>query len=370
MEAFRKTRAIVNLDHLIENAKSLRKLIPNGSFYCPMVKADAYGHGALQVVTALSKNNFEPVGVSLLEEAIQLRDFGFKQDILVFGAITSGFNELLNYHLTPVVSDYSHLQLLDQTVSSSIDLHIKFDTGMSRLGFAPADVESVLEYFTKNKKFKVQGLLSHLLSGDDVTATQEQVSRLVKVAKKFESFRPQVHLWNSSGLLLKTNHPEIFPEATNWGGRPGIGLYGGAQQKPVMSFRSVIVQAHKIPKGQTVSYDGTWRAERESLIGTVTCGYADGYHRQLSNKGRVLILGESVPIAGLICMDYFMVDLTDLEKKYPGRDFRNQEVTLFGSDENGKILEVAEIAGLASTNSYELLTSVSRRVPRVYQGAT
>lgn len=361
MEAFRKTRALIHLDRLIQNARHLKSRLAGNSFFCPMVKADAYGHGAIAVAEALFTAGFQRVGVSLLEEAIELRDFGFEGEILVFGSLSRGVPELEAYKLTPVASDFSHLEQLSQILEGPIDLHLKFDTGMSRLGFSESKVSNVYDFVSQNKKLRVQGLLTHLHSGDDFEMTKAQVGRFQQVLKPFSEFQPQVHLWNTAGVLAKDQHT---PEAQAWGGRPGIGLYGGLGLKPVMSLRSVVVQTHKIPKGQGVSYGSTWRAPQESLIGTVACGYADGFHRILSNKGSVLILGEKVPVVGTVCMDYFMVDLTALQLKFAGKDLRNAEVTLFGLDEKGNNLDVNEVAALAQTTCYEIFTSVSARVPR------
>lgn len=363
MEAFRKTRALIHLDHLIQNAKQLKSRLPHDAFFCPMVKADAYGHGAVTVVEALAQAGFRRLGVSLLEEGIELRDFGFEGEILVFGSLTRGVSELEAYRLTPVASDFSHLELLSQLLDEPISVHLKFDTGMNRMGFSEKKISGVHDFVAQNKKLKVAGLLTHLHSGDDFEATKLQVERFKNIIPHFQSFNPEIHFWNTAGLLSKNQEST---ELRSWGARPGIGLYGGCGLKPVMSFRSQIVQVHKIEKGEGVSYNLTWRAPGDRVIGTVTCGYADGYHRLHSNKSQVLVAGEKVPLVGTVCMDYFMVDLTELQQKYPGRDFRNTEVTLFGLDAEGNHLDVNEVAKSAQTTCYEMFTSVSSRVPREY----
>ena len=367
MDTFRKTRAIVNLDHLIENTKNLRKNFSKDSFYCPMVKANAYGVGAVPVVQALTKAGVDRVGVSLIEEAIELRQAKYSGEIFVYGSLNGGFQELAPNNLTPIISDFSHIEALKSS-SRPLSVHLKFDTGMSRLGFTAEDIGKLLQVFLENRNLKLTGILSHLHTGDQVQATIEQVNRFKKIVPHFETLKPMVHLWNSFGINTLNGNPASFPGTEGWGTRPGIGIYGGAGQKTVVSLRSSLVQTHRIPKGQGVSYNHIWKAERETLVGTVTCGYADGYHRRLSNRAQVLVCGERAPVIGTVCMDYFMIDLTDLEKKNPGKDFRREEVTLYGFDQNGRHLDINEVATLAETNSYEILTSISKRVPREYQG--
>lgn len=363
MEAFRKTRALIHLDHLIQNAKHLKSRLPDTAFFCPMVKADAYGHGVVSVAEALSRAGFSRVGVSLLEEAIELRDFGFEGEIFVYGSLTRGVSELEAYRLTPILSDFSHLEMLSQLLENPIPVHLKFDTGMNRMGFSEKKIQGVFDFVSQNKKLKVEGLLTHLHTGDDFEATKIQIEKFDNIQKHFQVFKPTLHVWNTAGLLSKNQESPVYQ---SWGGRPGIGLYGGCGLKPVMSFRSQVVQCHKISKGEGVSYGLSWKAPKDSLIGTVTCGYADGYHRILSNQISVLVCGEQVPLVGTVCMDYFMVDLTSLQEKFPGRDFRKEEVTLFGLDSQGNLLDVNQVAKAAQSTCYEMFTSVSSRVPREY----
>lgn len=362
MEAFRRTRALVNLNHLVENAKKLRAQSSTQSFFCPMIKADAYGHGSIFVAQALEAAGFHRVGVSLIEEAIEIRDFGFRGEILVFGSFDSGVPEILNYGLTPIVSHMGQIDLLNSQVNGHCDVHLKFETGMGRLGFEPAQAELLKSKIDASKKIRVKGLLSHLHSGHDLTACEQQISHLRPAANVFSAPDLQVHLWNSSGLAKSASHSS----ASHWGSRPGISLYGGWDHKPTLSFRSQVVQIHKVPRGASVSYGATWIADEPTWVGTVSCGYADGYPRHLSNKGQVLICGQRVPVIGAVCMDYFMVNLNPLTQHHPDKSLVGEEVTLFGWDDAGNILSVDEVANTAQTISYELMTNISQRVPRTY----
>ncbi|PWU16358.1 MAG: alanine racemase [Bdellovibrio sp.] len=368
----RPSAAHIHLDHLVHNLRTLRALAP-ADFFCPMIKANAYGHGAISVAKTLQSHGVSSLGVSLIEEGLQLRENGIAGEILLFGLFTQGAQAVVDAQLTPVLSSWEQAHALIETrTPSPLAVHVKIDTGMHRLGFAVSDVSRLLEFFAENRQLNPVGLLTHLLHSEDAAdadgETARQILQFEPVVEAFRSYSPQVHVWNTGGLLLGPK--QKFPE---WGARPGIGVYGvspspkvhSGSLKAVMSFRSRICKLNSLSPGESVSYSSTWKAQRKSLIGVVPLGYADGIHRVSSNVGFMMVEGEKVPIVGNVCMDYVMVDLTDM--KHKGDHLLDAEVTVFGYDSQGREFSVAEVAAASQTSPYEILTSVSARVPRIFQ---
>lgn len=399
---FRKTFAEIQLDHLEFNVAKVRKYLSPSTFFCPMVKANAYGHGDVVVAKALELMGVQSMGVCLIEEGLLLRQFGVKAEILVFrGFDLQGARQMLEQKLTPVVSDWSHFEALDQTVGrnshwpETCPVHIKFNTGMNRLGFELAEAQKVLDYVKERKKFQVRGVLTHLFKGEDGIhaegRTAEQLRRFDELRGTFGSFRPIFHALNSGGIisqiqLKRFGHSNAPLTTFPWGVRPGLMIYGynpleNAEMnyfekpdpnlqsqtedwnfllKPVMTLKSSVSIFRSVRRGEGVSYNHTWKASRDSVIAVVPIGYADGLHRILSNNASVLFCGKRVPIVGSICMDFLMLDVTD------GLTTES-EVVFFGEDALGNTLSAAEQARAAGTISWEILTSIGERVPRVYK---
>lgn len=394
MEMYRPTFAEINLDHLAHNFEAIMKALPQAPFLCPMVKASAYGHGDIPAALCLEKIGAKHFGVCLVEEGLRLRKARVKADILVFrGFDQAGAEAMIEANLTPVVSTWEQFEILEKTLQSrgdrALQIHLKFNTGMNRLGFHPKEAQKLFDRCWQNKWVRVQGILTHLYNGEDAadpdSSSCEQLRRLSGVAEIFKTLSPVVHALNSSGIinaaaLKSTNakdqksHPLL---ARNWGLRPGIMLYGfnatafkdAISLKPVMTVHSVVSNFRVVEANEIVSYSGTWKANRRSVIGVVPMGYADGYHRILTNKSQVLFKGQKVPTIGNICMDFLMIDLTGLVQEDEVDTLAPQKVVLFGEDENGATLSAEELAEKAQTISYEILTSVSERVPRIYTGA-
>lgn len=381
---FRKTYAEINLDHLEFNLQVFRSGYAAAPLICPMVKANAYGHGDIQIAHCLEILGVNTVGVCLIEEGILLRRFGFKNEILVFrGFDLPGAKEIINQKMTPVVSSWRQLEILEEIAGTPVNIHLKFDTGMNRLGFSIDEADQLLQRCWQNKKIRVKAVLTHLFEGEKAleleASSQRQLNEIFTVLRKFESLGVYCHALNSAGALARMrllNSEKFSPEhpllKASWGIRPGLALYGynplpgddEFQLKPVMALKSVVSVLRKLKKGETVSYGGTFRATRESVIGVVPIGYADGYHRLLSNKAHVHFCGHRVPVVGNICMDYLMIDVTDLAQKF-GQDFLyEKEVVLFG----GEGPSATELAKLAQSISWEMLTSVGERVPRTFVG--
>lgn len=385
MEMYRRTFAEINLDNLRNNITLLQNSFPD-SFLCPMLKANAYGHGDVQLAAYLETLGVQHLGVCLIEEGLLLRNFGVKAEILVFrGFDRKGAEKIIQYQMTPVVSTWEHIDHLEAVATSAVNIHLKFDTGMNRLGFRPEEAQKLFERLWQNKKIRLKALVTHLLQGQDAVDPQgrsaQQLNAIHQVSEIFKPFEIFTHSLNTSGILSlleikKQNiksHPLLLQK---WGLRPGLMIYGlhpmrdtgTTSLKPVMTLKSTVATFRKLKVGETVSYSGTWTARRESIIAVVPIGYADGYHRLLSGRSKVLFAGHKVPVVGSVCMDYLMVDVTDVIKDQDPQKFQDQEVILFGSDKFGNYISPDELANFAETVMWEILTSVGERVPRVYVG--
>ncbi|MCB0411791.1 MAG: alanine racemase [Bdellovibrionales bacterium] len=380
---FRPTHAEIDLEALRHNGLWLQKLAPH--FFCPMVKSNAYGHGDVDVVKSLTEVGIETYGIALLEEALRLRTSNCKtQTLLMFGCFGKREAQYLHEHkITPVVKLWEEFEALEHAVpkTSAIPIHIKFDTGMARMGFSVAEAEKLQEFLLKNPRFELLGVCSHLLQGEDMAVPMGMSFTQSQKLKELVSFfgpGPEYHLYNSSGALsLWAHHRE---DEIDLGFRPGIALYGVApdmkfahQQaqekwktlplKPVMRLRTEVVSVRTVKKGDTVSYGGRWTAKQDSQVAVIPIGYADGYSRKFSNCGQVLFRGQRVPVVGTVCMDYTLIDLTAASES--GISPLGEEVLLLGS-QGSEHLDANEVASWSETISYELLSCVGRRVPRKY----
>jgi alanine racemase len=377
-DAVRPTRAEVNLEALRHNLRVLKRQA-GGARVWAVLKADAYGHGAPAVARTLERAHVDGFCVALLEEAVELREAGIVAPILVMGGhYGNAHDEVLARGLVPVVHDLEQVRAFARLVRSGaaegpIDVHLKVDTGMARLADYP--------------EVRVRGLMTHLACAEAATLaeTAEQMSRFEDATALLarSGIRPEVrHAANSAALLR--SHGQGDPGKA--GGalradllldavRPGIALFGvsprvGAETlntelKPVMRVRTEVVALRDVDAGTPVGYGATWRASRRSRIATLPMGYADGLSRQLGNRGHVLVRGRRAPIVGAVSMDMTMIDVTDV----PGAAVRD-EVVVLGAQE-GPLGRAAigadEIAAHADTIPWEVLTSVSRRVPRFYR---
>ncbi|HEX7672917.1 MAG TPA: alanine racemase [Bdellovibrio sp.] len=390
MDMYRRTFAEINLDNLAHNIRALQKLFPQAPFLCPMVKANAYGHGDVQLACFLETLGVQHLGVCLIEEGLLLRNFGVKAEILVFrGFDREGAEKILQYRMTPVVTTWEQIQYLEEVADDPVGIHLKFDTGMNRLGFRPEEAQKLYERLWQNKKIRVKALVTHLYNGEDAISengdSAEQLRKLHHVSQVFKPFNIFCHALNSAGILSLLQiqqkgggqhgtHPLLLQ---NWGLRPGLMIYGYnpleskdlCDLKPVMSLKSVVNTFRHLKPGEKVSYGGTWKAQRDSVIAIVPIGYADGYHRILSNQAYALFNGARVPVVGSVCMDYLMLDVTDAVKGQDLAQLQDKQVILFGYDSHGNFLSPEELAGKAKSITWEMLTSVGERVPRVYVGS-
>lgn len=373
-DAVRPTRAEVHLGHLRHNFQVLRRAARHAEVWC-VLKADAYGHGSKAVARSLERAGATGICVALLEEGIELRDAGIRVPILVMGGYYGGATgELLRHELTPVVHDVTAVEAIADEVryqaTEPVPVHVKIDTAMSRLGARPEHVDAIGEAIQRRPELAVEGVMTHFACADggDLESVDHQLELLDQATATLArlGLPPRVRHAANSAALLRTDRALLERV------RPGIALYGVepfpglcAQLRPVMRVRTEVVALREIPAGQPVGYGATWRAARPSRIATVPMGYADGLSRGLSNRGQMLVRGRRVPIVGLVSMDLTMIDVTDV----PGVALRDECVVL--GHQKGPLGEDAisavEVAAHLGSIPWEVLTSVSRRVPRFYR---
>lgn len=385
MEMYRRTFAEVNLDHIAHNFEALKKAFPQAPFICPMVKANAYGHGDVAVALCLEQVGAKHLGVCLIEEGLLLRRGGVKAEILVFrGFDREGAATMIQNNLTPVVATWEQLEAVQAVATKPVGIHLKFNTGMNRLGFHPEDAQEIFDMCWQNPKVRVHGILTHLYNGEDAFDVSgdsaEQLSGIEKVMEIFKPLNPVAHSLASAGILnalsVRGKDPKHPLNRVNWGLRPGLMVYGFnpltdqkiLPLKPAMTLKSVASTYRELAAGEVVSYGGTWTAKKKSVVAVVPIGYADGYHRILSNKAHVLFAGQRVPVVGNICMDFLMVDVSDAVAGKNLTELKDEEIILFGQSDEGPSLSAEELAKHAQTITWEILTSVGERVPRVFTG--
>lgn len=372
----RPTRAEIDLGALVRNFATLHTAAPEVEVLA-VVKADAYGHGAVLVSRALEAAGVRFLGVALIEEGRALRDAGLESDILVLGgALDGGWEEMLDRRMIPVVFRPEHLTRLEAAArarGTRARAHLKVDTGMGRLGVLPADLPAFLEAARACPRVELEGLCSHFANADlaDAALTALQISRFQAALAQMRSlgFTPRWrHLSNSAGLLAL---PEARDGLEMNLARPGLGLYGLVPAawlrpprvlEPVLSWKTGVVHVKSVPVGTPISYGSTWTAPRPSRIATLPVGYADGWSRLLSNRGTVLVRGQRAPIVGRVCMDLCMIDVTDI----PGTEV-GDEVVLIGR-QGSEVQDAHQLAALQGTIAYDVLCAVGARVPRVAMG--
>jgi alanine racemase len=367
----RPTLCVIDLSALRWNLRQVKAKVGSEVRTLCMVKADAYGHGALQVAQALAHEGSDSFGVATLEEAAALRRSGIREPILVVaGAYPEQLSQIIEHRLTMAVHDLEAAARLDgaaRNQGARLGVHIKVDTGMGRLGFLAHEIEAWLPPLKKLQALEIAGVFSHFSQAESVEGdyTRGQLRKFHEVVSRLRAHGitpPLTHLANSAATIT-------LPEAHFDMVRPGIMLYGAypapemkrqVELKPALSWKTRIMQLKNVPTGTSISYGQTFVTKRESLIATLPVGYADGYQRLLSNCGQTLVRGKRAPVAGRVCMDLTMIDVTDITNVQPG-----DEVVLLGGQDGGEIT-ADEMAGWANTISYEIFTSISARVPRIY----
>lgn len=372
---FRHLRPVwaeINLDNLAHNIKEIKR-VTKAKEIIGVVKADAYGHGALDIAPTLLDNGVTRLAVAVLNEAVELRRGGIQCPIMILGYTPPNLLDLLiKYDIEQTVYSYDLAkEISDKAIEGSkiAKIHIAFDSGMGRIGFLPREEDiSEVERISKLPNIKIYGIYSHFSTADekDKNYTYEQLKKFNWFYNILQERGIQInirHIANSAAII---DMPETHFEAV----RPGVILYGyypseevdktKVYLKPVMSLKTNIVHLKKVPIGEYISYGKKFKTERESIIGTLPVGYADGYTRSLGEEAKVIINGKLVPVVGRICMDQCMVDLTNVPDVNLG-----DEVILMGEDSESK-MTADELASILGTINYEVLCMISRRVPRVY----
>ena len=378
----RPTEAVVDLSAIASNYRIAVEIA--GRPAVGIVKADAYGHGAVPVARKLCEAGAPMLGVALVEEGIELREAGIDRPVRVLGAAYGERYDLLVRHrLTPVVFTPEHVRGLAAAARAGgvkAKAHLKVDTGMGRIGVTTADLPAVLDALRAAPEVELEGVCTHFASADlePRSTTERQVALFSEFSQALAKagMAPRYHhLANSAGTL-------DFPGARQDLTRPGIMLYGylpfdpathisdaaraaGRRLEPALTWRTAITHVKTVAAGTAISYGGRWVASRPSRIATLPIGYADGYDRRLSGRpsfgcADVLVRGHRAPIAGTICMDMCMADVTDVPEATLG-----DEVVLLGR-QGGERIDADELAAKAGTISYEILCGVGRRVPRSY----
>ena len=381
-DAVRPTRAEINLGHLRHNLKVVKRAAGPARVF-GVLKADAYGHGAPAVARTLERTGIDGFCVALLEEAVELREAGIRAPILVMGGYCGqAWGEVLARDITPVVYDVGQAEgiareaRLSARTEGPVAIHFKVDTGMGRLGCELDELPAMLERIGAIREVRIDGLMTHLACADD--------EDIAPVGVQLGRFERAIELARAHGITPTVRHAAnsaaLFrcPAAKLDWVRPGIALFGIAPRfgegatrhaavdlRPAMSIRTEIVALRDLKKGEPLGYGWTWRAPRASRIATIPMGYADGLSRHLSNRGEVLVAGRRAPIVGTVSMDLTMIDVTD-----HGPVSVRDEVVVLGPQQGrlGKdSITASEIAAHTGTIPWDVLTSVSRRVPRFYR---
>jgi alanine racemase len=371
--SLRPTTALIDRDALRHLAGS-REIIA-------MVKADAYGHGAIPIARALAADGVTRFGVALVEEARSLRDAGIRGEILVLGGFTADqAPEVVELGVTAAIFHAAHAAALNEAASRAgrtVAVHAKVDTGMGRLGFAMDAAPRAVAELARLSALRLEGLMTHFADADlaDPAYAREQVARFDAVAETVRRAGVHIpirHAANSAAVMAASSwrsamggplYDAVRPGLMLYGARPGPAVGAGVDLRPVLSLTTRILLLKRVPPGTPISYGRTFVTRRESLIAVLPIGYADGYPRALSSAGRVLVRGRAAPVVGRVCMDLTMVDVTDVPDVGEG-----DEAVVIGS-QGAAAITVEEVAAGAGTIAYEILCGIGPRVPRRYLDA-
>lgn len=375
MNSYYRIEADIDLSAIRRNVMTMKNCIPEGKKLLAVIKANAYGHGAIEVANTL-EDLADYYGVACIDEAIELRNAGIEKPILILGVTDESlFEEIIKYDITQTIFTVGQAEALSKAaehVGKVGKLHIKIDTGMNRIGFA-CKRESVSDIIMISKlpNLNMEGIFTHYYKADeyDKSAAYKQLEDYTGMIKWLEgegiTFAIR-HISNSAGIMEMPN--DIYDMV-----RSGISTYGLYPSEemdkeacvlyPAMEFKSHVIHVKTVKKGETVGYGGTYTLPADKRIATVGVGYADGYPRALSNQGRMLVHGQYAPIVGRVCMDQTMIDVSHIPNVETG-----DEVVLVGKQGENR-LSVEELAGMSASFNYEFVCDVNRRVPRVfYQG--
>ncbi|MGN0385717.1 MAG: alanine racemase [Lachnospiraceae bacterium] len=367
--------ALIDLDAIVNNMKNMKSQLKPDTRMIAVIKTDGYGHGSVPIAKSLEKLDFMfGFAVATFEEAMQLRDAGITLPILILGyTFPYSYEEMILNDIRPCVFRDDMVDEMDAwaaKLGKKVKVHVKVDTGMGRIGITPDDDGfQFVKRLTEKRNIEIEGVFTHFARADerDKTSARKQLQLFKSFTDRMEKELGLKNLIkdcsNSAGILE-------MPEANLDVVRAGITLYGLAPSdevdmnrialKPALSLYSTVVFVKEMPEGSPVSYGGTFVTPKKMRVATIPLGYGDGYPRSLSNKGYVLICGKKAPILGRICMDQFMVDVTDIPEAKEG-----SKVTLIGTDGN-ETITTDELGVLSGRFNYELVCDLGKRIPRVY----
>ena len=372
--AIRSAWVEINLSNLDYNIKNIKEKVGNHVDIIGVIKADGYGHGSVQTADVLRRNGVKSFAVATLSEAIKLRENGVNEEIIMLGLTPDLYADIIvTYDITPVVCSAANARTISQAAADAgktVQGLIAVDTGMGRIGYLPEDPDTIEEIQTiaSLSNFQIKGIFSHFATADsaDKTYAKEQQKRYNDFYDKLTAAGVAVPMRTFANSASVMELPLAYFEAV----RPGIILYGCYPSaevdksqlsiKPVMSVKANIIHLKKVPEGTTISYGRTFTAARESLIATLALGYADGFPRPYSKAGKVIVNGAFAPIAGNICMDQCMIDVTDVPDVKLG-----DEVIIMGSDGKNTIL-ADDIGDATGTINYEIVCAFGQRLPKIY----
>ncbi|RKX69383.1 alanine racemase [candidate division WOR-3 bacterium] len=351
-----RTWAEIDLDRLSRNFARIKAMVGDAKVLAA-VKADAYGHGAVQIARRLEKEGIDFFGVAGVEEGIELRESGINKPILILSPLPFDLIPLVfEYNLIPTLSESAMIERFAQFSKKygELEVHVEVDTGMTRTGFSSHLAADRIRRIFKTPGLRLGGIFSHFaVAESDPEFTSHQFNLLRSIVDELRAdgiHPPLIHIANSAGLI---NFPYSHLDLV----RPGLALYGLVDGfEPILKLKSRVVNLRRVKKGTGISYGLKFRTQRDSHIATISAGYGDGIPRSVSNRGEVMIRGKRAPIVGVVCMDLFMVDVTDIDGVA-----LNDEVTIIGDE-----LPAYELAGWANTIVYELVTNIGPRVPRLF----
>lgn len=367
---YRQTWVEIDLAGVAHNYKVLKNSLPDGTKIMAAVKANAYGHGIVEISRKLVECGVDYLGVACLDEALTLRKNLIHAPILCLGAfLKSDAEAIIENDVTATVTDYEMAKLLDKTAArlkKKAKVHVKIDTGMGRLGVWHSEADEVIIKLCGLSNLNIEGLYTHFPSADsDEAFTRSQITMFCTLVTKLEIKGVNIPFKHSANTMAVLGYKDAHFNLV----RPGLAIYGlypkdeiqkHVELKPVLSFKTRVVYLKEVEKGRSISYGRTHITHKNTLVATLPVGYGDGYNRLLSNKGQVLIRGELCPVIGVVCMDQTMVDVGHL------KDVQLEDEVILAGTQNGKIIRVEEIAKLCHTIPYEVVCWISPRVPRVY----
>ncbi|NSW89053.1 alanine racemase [bacterium] len=354
--------AEIKLQNLERNVASIRDKISKNVEVLAVVKANAYGHGSIEISKKLVSLNVKNLAVATYEEAMEIKCAGVDADFLILGSITEDeIIKSINESITFTVYDISQLHFINSSTLENISFHLKIDTGMNRLGIDREEISESIRIINNNKALQLKGIYTHFPEANNINSlfTQKQIDDFNKIILNFKAEIKDInffHIANSSGIFNFTNSNLNMV-------RPGLALYGISDNKkenlfPLMRLKTSLIKIRRINKGESVSYGRTFISDRDMIIGVIPMGYADGLPRALSNKGKVIYKDKECKILGRVCMDLTIIDLSNIVNPKVG-----DEIIIFGHNS----LAATDIAAAAETIPYEIICGISKRVKRVYK---